>query len=87
MNRNSSIGREIADEFDRFLPESRASLAKCVQDLGENLMGCYQFAASQSEAGILGGLVPLILAVGDRYPIERIGKYPSHGDGCRFGTP
>ena len=31
--------------------------------------------------------VPLVFAVGDRDPIERIGKYSPHGDAGRFGVP
>ena len=86
VNRDGRIGIEIADKINRFLPENSTGLAKSVEHLGQNLFGRDQMASQEGMAGFLSGLVPLVLAVGDRDPIERIDEDPPHVVG-RFGVP
>ena len=86
MNRDGRISMEIANKVNRFLPEHSARFGKCVENLGQDLFGCDQVASPEGTAGFHSGLVPLVLAVGDRYPVERIDEDPSHAVG-RFGVP
>ena len=86
MNRDGRISMEIANKVNRFLPEHSTGFGKCVENLGQDLFGCDQVASPEGTAGFHSGLVPLVLAVGDRYPVERIDEDPSHAVG-RFGVP
>jgi hypothetical protein len=86
MNCNRQIGMEIADKVNRFLPEQATGLGESVQNLGQDFFSCDQVASCEGAAGGDGGLVPLVFAVGDGDPVERIDENPPHADG-RFGVP
>ena len=78
MNCDRQIGLEIADKVNRFLPKQATGLGESVQNLGQDFFSCDQVASCEGTAGGHGGLVPLVFAVGDGDPVERINENPPH---------
>jgi hypothetical protein len=78
---------KIAYQGGGTLPQTWPGFAKRRQHFGQHLIGCNQVATGEAAADGYSDLVPLVFAVGDRHPKERIGKYSLHGDGGRFGVP
>jgi hypothetical protein len=57
------------------------------QELVEHFLGGDQRRLAERAHGSDHFGVPLVFAIGDGDPIDRIGKYPRHGDDGRLGNP
>ena len=72
------IGNDAALSF--------TSSREIAEELTENLIGRNQVAAGKGTAGLHGGVMPLVLAMDEGHPIQRVGKNASHEAG-RLGVP
>jgi hypothetical protein len=77
---------EIAHQSAGTASKDWPGLAKGREHLGEDFIGSDQLASGKRAADEESGVMSLIPAVRDRYPVKRVGKYPPHAVG-RLGVP